>query len=669
MRILLFVLIQFCFLFGSSQTDSLELILKNKSGLDSFQVQKAIRLISPLIYESPDVAVEKLENLYELNRKNNNVFSNISIKQNLGLAYNSLGKYVEALREYIEAVNYCQDKYIDQKYQLYNNISQIYTKTKEYDKALSYIDKAIDYNKSHHLESALALNFNNKAIIYEGQGQFQKALAVHFEAKQLRQKSGNNINLAQSYLNISRMYLEIGKLDSSLVYAKLSEKICDSLKSDMGLSYVNGILSQIFYEQKNYKQAEVYALKVLLYAEKTHTLEKLMSSNALLYNIYKDQGNYKDALERRNNYIQFKDSVFNVENAKKLISVEYENKINLNRKEQEVKDRLAKEEQTKKSIVIWAVCAILIIVVVFTFVLFGRFKLIKKQKLLIEEQKQIVEEKQKEVLDSIHYAKRIQNTLLAHDDFLNEFLPDNFILFKPKDIVSGDFYWATLVSTQQLTVSNGGQKLQTAPHQLFYLAVCDSTGHGVPGAFMSLLNINFLNEAINEKRILAPHLIFDYVRERLINSVSREDQKDGFDGILLCIEMFSSDKIVTGSRVTKITYAAANNAPIFISGSEGLNELPKDKMPVGVGERCEGFRLHELELKPGDTLYLYTDGYADQFGGEKGKKFKYKALNELLLKNSRLSLSKQKDILNTTFENWRGDLEQVDDVCVIGIKF
>jgi|GEM_PF-6227440 len=269
----------------------------------------------------------------------------------------------------------------------------------------------------------------------------------------------------------------------------------------------------------------------------------------------------------------------------------------------------------------------------------------------LEESKGLIIEKNKEIIDSINYAKKIQYTLLADEEFLNQTLPDHFVYFAPKDIVSGDFYWATSIN------SGTGKK--------FYLAVCDSTGHGVPGAFMSLLNISFLNEAITERGIYEPHQILNHARQRLIESISNEGQQDGFDGILLCFEYSNSNQL------TKITYAAANNAPVLISGDK-YTELYCDKMPVGKGIKLEPFQLKEIKYSSGDLLCLYTDGYADQFGGPDshrgGKKFKYKALNELLTKNKSQGSEKIKDQLKVTFENWKGKLEQVDDVLVIGIK-
>ncbi len=269
-----------------------------------------------------------------------------------------------------------------------------------------------------------------------------------------------------------------------------------------------------------------------------------------------------------------------------------------------------------------------------------------QQKEEAEYQKELVQEKQKEIVDSINYAKRIQDALLSHDIFLKKNLPNHFVLFKPKDIVSGDFYWSTEYNNR------------------FYLAVCDSTGHGVPGAFMSLLNIGFLNEAIKEKNIIKPHEILNYVRNRLIETISKEGQQDGMDGILISFQI--SDPIINHQSMF-IEYAAANNTPVLIHNSE-LVPLIKDKMPVGKNDKLDSFITHKFLLQKNDTLYLYTDGYADQFGGEKGKKFKSKQLNALLSSVCEEDINKQKEILEDKFLNWRGDLEQVDDVCVIGIK-
>ena len=257
----------------------------------------------------------------------------------------------------------------------------------------------------------------------------------------------------------------------------------------------------------------------------------------------------------------------------------------------------------------------------------------------VVEQKNIIEEKQKEIIDSILYAKRIQNAILAHDTYLAKHLPEHFVLFRPKDHISGDFYWAT---------KKDGR---------FWLAVCDSTGHGVPGAFMSLLNIAFLNEAITEKNMTAPHDVLNHARKRLIQNMSKEGNKDGMDGILVCID----------PEEKTYSYAAAHNSPLIIKNGEFV-EYHADKMPIGEGIRDESFTSHKFDVKPGDMIYLYTDGYADQFGGPKGKKFKYKQLNDLLMEMHQKPLNEQKEKLAEAFVAWKGELEQIDDVCVFGIR-
>jgi ligand-binding sensor domain-containing protein/serine phosphatase RsbU (regulator of sigma subunit) len=288
---------------------------------------------------------------------------------------------------------------------------------------------------------------------------------------------------------------------------------------------------------------------------------------------------------------------------------------------------------------------------------------LRQEKEKVEMKNAIIGQKQQEILDSINYAKQIQYSLLAHEDLLRENLPEHFVLFRPKDIVSGDFYWATKKGDD------------------FYMAVCDSTGHGIPGAFMSLLNISFLNEAINEKNIHEPHKVLDHVRSRLIQNMQG---KDGMDGVLLRFEK------------NRITYASGHNKPVLIRKS-GIAELATDKMPVGQGERMSPFTLHTIEAEKGDMLYIFTDGYADQFGltdearakaeaitrsGSagveeisaaralllKGKKFKYKQLHELLLKIAHHPASQQGIELDQALERWKGSLEQVDDVCIIGVR-
>lgn len=270
-------------------------------------------------------------------------------------------------------------------------------------------------------------------------------------------------------------------------------------------------------------------------------------------------------------------------------------------------------------------------------------KLLSEQKSEIERQKHLVDEKQKEILDSINYAKRIQTALMANSKMMNENLPEHFIFFKPKDIVAGDFYWAA-------PVSDG-----------FMYITADSTGHGVPGAFMSLLNISKLNDAIN-KNSSRPDIILNEVKDGIIKALnpegSSEESKDGMDAILCKLD----------HKNMKLQYAAANNSFCILRNNEIIT-CKADKMPVGKSHDDNGrFTFNELQLEHGDMIYTFTDGYGDQFGGPEGKKFKHKNLRDVFQEVAKLPVSKQKEIIANRFEDWKGELEQVDDVLVIGVR-
>lgn len=332
------------------------------------------------------------------------------------------------------------------------------------------------------------------------------------------------------------------------------------------------------------------------------------------------------------------------------MTYEFEKKEALTKAAQDKKDALAATEMKKQQIIRYAVSGILILVILFTLFLYNRFRLIRKQKNIIElkerethTQKEIIEEKHKEITDSINYAERIQRSFLATTEMLDKNLKDYFVFFRPKDVVSGDFYWAG-------ELNNGN----------FAFSCADSTGHGVPGAIMSILNISSLEKSIEEET--EPNKILNKTRkiiiERLKKDGSPEGGKDGMDCSLMVI---NKDR-------TQLSFAAANN-PVFIVRNNELIEFKPDKMPVGKHDKdVESFNLQTTLLQKGDIIYTLTDGFPDQFGGEKGKKYMIKNLKELLIQIAPLSMQEQEQKLNEEFNLWKGKNEQVDDVCIIGLR-
>ena len=306
--------------------------------------------------------------------------------------------------------------------------------------------------------------------------------------------------------------------------------------------------------------------------------------------------------------------------------------------------------------------SIFVILTIFLIFLIGFIIRFRKQKRIIEQnaviinktneelvgtieqvnvQKALIEAKNEEITDSIAYAKRIQKAILPSQKSISEFFTDCFILFKPKDIVAGDFYW--MASQKETTL----------------LAVADCTGHGVPGAMVSVVCHGALNRSIKEFNLHKPSEILDKTREIVIETFDKsdEDVKDGMD-IALCT--FNTQR-------TTMNYSGANNSLYLIRDGE-FREIKPDKQPIGKFLEAKPFTNHELDIKPGDCIYLFSDGFADQFGGDKGKKLKYATFKEMLLQNHQIPMSDQRTILKNSFEKWRGELEQVDDVCVIGVR-
>lgn len=265
----------------------------------------------------------------------------------------------------------------------------------------------------------------------------------------------------------------------------------------------------------------------------------------------------------------------------------------------------------------------------------------KEYENIIVLQKENLETKNKEITDSITYAKRIQTAILPPDAIIKKHLKDFFILYLPKDVVAGDFYWLEHIN------------------DIVLFAAADCTGHGVPGAMVSVVCNNALNRSVREEGLTDPGKILDRTREIIVHEFgkSNEDVKDGMD-ISLC---------ALNAKTLELKWAGANNPLWFIRNGE-FSEIRPDKQPIGQYFNSNPFTTHTLKLQADDVLYVATDGYQDQFGGEKGKKFKASNLKQLLLSIHNKPLSEQKKIINETFILWKGKNEQVDDVCVIAVK-
>ncbi len=615
---------------------------------------KTYFLLSKLYNESdPRKGLEYLKPGYEFAKRTANYRVQSDLTNQIGYNYYYLSDFNHSLEFFLKTLAICKKQ--NNKRGIagcHNNIGSIYLELDDTTNALKHHLLALKMRKENIDENSIndiAMSYGNVGKTYFAMRAYTKAMEYYRLSLLSSKESGNKNREALMLNNIGSVFAEQKKYDEAYAYYNSAYRIYQELESPENMALCQNNIAEIHFRKGEYDKAIENYKASLENSEKLSALTDMKTSYDGLHNCYLKLNDYKTAHDYLVKYIDVKDSIFSEENSSQMN--ELLAKFDSDKKEQEI--RLLQKD---KEISSWLRNSLIVGSVLLVFLAFSLYsrnrvkhkanvelsvknKNIEEQKQIVEYQKAALEVHQKEIVDSINYARRIQYALLANTEILQRNLPEHFVLFNPKDIVSGDFYWA-------------------AEHEhYFYLAVCDSTGHGVPGAFMSLLNIGFLSEAIKEKNIKQPHEIFNYVRQRLIDSISKEEQQDGMDGILICVDKTTND----------ITYASANNAPL-LTREEQIIEMPKDKMPVGKGERVESFKLHTMNLQKGDALYLYTDGYADQFGGPTGKKFKYKQLNNLLAATSGLPISQQASVVSRQFVDWKGNLEQVDDVCIIGIR-
>jgi serine phosphatase RsbU (regulator of sigma subunit)/DNA-binding CsgD family transcriptional regulator len=291
---------------------------------------------------------------------------------------------------------------------------------------------------------------------------------------------------------------------------------------------------------------------------------------------------------------------------------------------------------------------------------------VETQRDLANEQREIVEEKNKEITDSIKYAKRLQNAILPPPKIVKEWLTDSFLFYKPKDIVAGDFYW----------METGHYIEENRTRSLIYFAAADCTGHGVPGAMVSVVCANALNRAVKEFELSHPGQVLDKVSELVADSFkqSEENIRDGMDIALCALDLSEKTLFFSGAnnplyRITGYSQKLMEIHPNSIHDNEKmLIQYKGTRRGIGASDNKTEFETLEIKLEPGDAMYIFSDGFADQFGGENGKKYKYSQFKQFLLDTSSCPMEEQKSLLETEFNDWKRDLEQIDDVCILGIR-
>ncbi|MCE3226730.1 MAG: hypothetical protein K0S32_1281 [Bacteroidetes bacterium] len=586
----------------------------------------------------------------------------------LALTYLDFGLYSEAYKQFNSAFKiYSEEKNKTGVFNTYSNMGNMYFFMGDIKRSLIYHLKSYQYFKANFDENKDAARGASSCInlgsVYGTMNNLPLAKIYFYKALDYykRDKDKDSITLALIMNNIGDVHMTLKEYDTAkkfldiscrlkLLYGNVEQK-ADAWNS-MGVYY---------YNVGQQKKAEEYLLKTIPFFDTTHPESDLLKYYSNLADVYSKLGDYKkENLFLKLNYktSQFLDSVG------KVSEIEA-NEIKLQLRQQSVNDSIQNQAQIrirdvklqqKKRESIYGILALVAVSIV-AFLFFNRYKLTRKQKIEIEEQKHFIEEKNKEIRDSITYAQNLQNALIPDEDELVKSGTEAFVIYLPKDIVAGDFYWIHNVEGYSLDVK-GSERITNNP-QLVLVAAADCTGHGVPGAMVSVVCINALNRAVNEFNLIEPNEILDKVNA-LVNETFSKNNKQVNDGMDISLLLIDKNR-------GEVKWSGANNQLIsFYKGEMKITRA--DKQPIGKNENHKPFRLHTFPLEKGTVYYLVTDGFADQFGGEKNKKMGISRLKTLMTEHHDKQMKEQKVIFESAFKQWKNDTEQTDDVSLIGIR-
>lgn len=588
----------------------------------------------------------------------------------LGNLYNSIGKYSEAINVFnnlrLELEKASLEK--NEKHNLLSltflNTGNSYFYLNDVEKALLFYKKSLGEMKKKNKKDAIdderiAQIFNNIGIAYGQKNDYQSGLFYFKRALYIDLELKDSSHIANVLSNIATVFAETNQTDSALFYYNKVKSIYEKVGGYDDLAFINNELSDLYFKQKKYKEALNYSKKALNFLDTNAYTQELINAYKNLYNIYSKTKDYKNELKYFKLHSVIEDSlkksdILNKLNTKEIQieftkihltdSVIYANKL-------QTRDlKIAKDQQNRFYLIL-----IIIIILIALGLIYNRFKITKKQNLIIEQQKTEVEEqkseverKNKEVIESITYAKRLQDAILPSENELNSAFKESFILYKPKDIVAGDFYWMHHVKSESNNNNN-----------LVLIAAADCTGHGVPGAMISIACHNALNRTIDEFKVTSTGEVLDTVKKLITENFNKNETtiRDGMDISLLAISY----------RTNTVEWSGANNRLLYVHNND-LLEIKSDKQPVSYSDKNEKFTTHILPLQKGDIFYLFTDGILDQFGGEKNKKFGIANFKKLIESNKNKPLNEQGLAIEKAFNDWKKHHEQIDDVTVLAVK-
>ncbi len=645
--------------------------LKQKTG-DKEGATVVLNDIAVAYYDSGkyETAVAQYKKALELSEELGNRRIEAIVLDNIGQIYENTYRYDQAIDYYEQSLNVAKgaENKTDEA-MLQEKIANVFLEQNKFDKALEYFLKTLKTDEDINDESRISSTLNHIGIAYHTLGNYNGAMAYYERSLNVTDRLHDKMQTSIVLNNIGNVNYDWQKFSKAIEYYEKSVEIKEDIDYSMGLAVSLYNIGNAYKGLKEYPKALEYYKRSNAIAEKIDFQEATARNYrafAELYSLLKD---YKSAFEYQKLYaaskVTGKDessqmfegisreysagerhliSSLRRQIQKQKLLAEYE--ANDRMKEIEIKNlEIDRQNERLKRLQLMVITFIsgTVLIVLFLILVFRQYRHKKKANIELIEKNKLISFQKQQITDSIRYASRIQKAVLPPREIITQILPRHFILNKPRDIVSGDYYWTTQRGKESI------------------IAVADCTGHGVPGAFMSMLGISYLNEIVNKKTKASTHEILDQLRGHVMSSLHQtgkdDETKDGMD-IALCI--INLEKM-------ELQFSGAHNPLFLIRGNE-LTEIKADKMPIGISIRYnQPFRRNDISLKSGDMLYIFTDGYYDQFGGVSKKKFGIRRFKELLLDIHHKEMEEQQQILESTFAAWKDNYGQLDDVLIMGL--
>jgi serine phosphatase RsbU (regulator of sigma subunit) len=567
----------------------------------------------------------------------------------IGSSYYMLGDYQKAIDYYFKALKI--DEEVNEKFgisKIQLNVGCVLFTQGRASEALSYMEKSLKTKLEINELEGVSYVYLNMAAVYNEKKEYPKAIECCLNAIDAAEKAQSSEALFTSYINLGGIYNAQDRPDEALACYLKAYKDSFKTNNKVNMIAVTAGIGNCYEQKKDYNSAIEYYKKAFQTSQEINYKAGIKEAYVNLSLLYEKLGNYKEALTYDKLLSAIKDTLLNEESMKQTaeLNTRYETEkkekeILLLTKDQQLKDKTLKEQRLVRIGLIIGLGLFLTL----SFLLFNRYRFKQKANVLLEKQKQEIHQKNIFITDSIDYAKTIQEAILPDTDKLNAFFPQHFILYKPKDIVSGDFYWIGKKDDQLIC------------------AVADCTGHGVPGAFMSLLGHNILENVIQQETSIDPGSILTALNKEIVNRFSKgkeqETVKHGMDIALISMNLATQ----------QLQYAGARNS-LYLIRNKVLTEMKADKRSTGIVAKDHievSYTNNTYDLQKGDLIYLFSDGFPDQKGGPEKKKFYYQPFKDLLLSISGFSVEEQKQRLNVAITNWIGTDEQIDDILIMGI--